>query len=326
MEKAPTVSVVMPCFNAEKYIRPAIESILNQTFGDFELITVEDGSSDRTHEIISEYAGRDRRLIPIFNDENIGLTASLNKGIDAARGEFIARMDADDISYPERFEKQVAYLRANPDVCMVATSRERIDEDGNILSRKSFEPGKEKLRERMKVTCSVPHGSIMFRRKEVIELGKYREGILYAEDYDLWLRMIEKYNIDVLPDILFKFRLTTECRSIAESRQDKYYHNLVRQFARERELHGKDSYDEHLSKRVPVETSEERRKEIYHLHRGLEYMRSDFRREARREFWLCARMRPLRLQYWLLLLTAIIPLPVLWVVRKVWRKMQRDVH
>lgn len=325
MVEVPTVSVVMPCYNAERYIRTAIESVLEQTFDDFELIMVVDSSTDGTGDIVREYAEKDSRIVPVFNEHNIGLTASLNKGIDVAQGEFVARMDADDISYPERFEKQVAYLRANPDVCMVATSRERIDEEGNIISAKSIAPGKEKLKEMMKVTCSVPHGSVMFRRKEVIQLGKYREGIHYAEDYDLWLRMIEKYNIDILPDILYEFRLTHESRSIKTSEEDKYYHDLVRQFAKERALYGSDSYQKHAAGAIPIETSEDHMEEMYHLHRGLEYMRSDFRRQARREFWRCARMRPSRLRYWLLLITTIVPMPLLGLIRKIWRGVQRDI-
>ena len=326
MKKAPVVSVVMPAYNAEQYIRLAIDSVLSQTFRDFELIIVEDDFSDKTREIIEEYAAKDHRILPIFNEKNIGLTPSLNKGLETARGEFVARMDADDISYPERFDKQAAYLRANPDVCMVATSRERIDEKGNVISSKSMEPGKDKLKERMKVTCAVPHGSVMFRRMEVIELGKYREGIRYAEDYDLWLRMIEKYNIDILPDILYKFRLTHKSRSVAESREDKYYHDLVRQFARERALYGKDSYEQHLDREVLVETSAQHQEEMYHLHRGLEYMRSDFQKNARREFWGCIKLRPMRPQYWMLLATTIVPLLVLNFVRRLWRRVERDVH
>ena len=209
---------------------------------------------------------------------------------------------------------------------MIATSRERIDENGKTISSYSMNGGKEKLREMMKVTCSVAHGSVMYRRKEVIELGKYREGILYAEDYDLWLRMMEKHNIDVLPEILYKFRLTTESRSVASSTDDKYYHNLVRRFARERELHGKDSYNDRIACDITAETSEQHRAEMYHLYRGLEYLSSDFRKEARREFWECVKLRPMRPLYWLLTATAVLPLRILNWMRWVWRKAPRDVH
>ena len=325
MEKAPTVSVIMPVYNAERYLRPAIDSVLNQMFNDFELIIIEDASNDSTREIVAEYAERDPRVIAVVNDKNLGLTPSLNKGLDLARGEFIARMDADDISHPERFEKQVSYLRSNSDVCMIATSRERIDEEGNTISSYSETDGKEGLRERMKVTCSVAHGSVMFRRKEVIELGKYRDGIPYAEDYDLWLRIMEKYNIDVLPDILYKFRLTHQSRSIADSKQDKHYHKLVRQFAKEREIHGRDSYEEHAGEVIRVKTSPRHKEEMYHLHRGLEYLASNFQTKARGEFWKCAKHRPTRALYWLLIVISIMPLVVLGLMRKIWRRIRTDV-
>jgi len=326
MASNPMISVVMPAYNARGYIALAIESVLNQTFQGFEFIIIEDPSSDDTNEIIEGYREHDPRIQHILNNPNLGLTASLNKGIDISHGEFIARMDADDISYPDRFEKQVSYLRQNPDVCLIATSFERIDEEGNVISRNSLKPGKDGLKKMMEITNSVVHGSVMFRREKVLALGKYREGIRYAEDYDLWLRIMERYDIDILPDILYKFRLTHQSRSIAEGEQDKYYYDLVKRFAEERKNTGKDSYKDITASSKSVETSYSKKNEMYHLYRGLELLSANKKKEARRDFSECLKLNPTRILYWLLFAAALAPLPILNIARWFWRKSPRDIH
>jgi glycosyltransferase involved in cell wall biosynthesis len=124
----PKVSVVMSVYNGEKYLCEAIDSILNQTFENFEFLIVNDGSTDRTLEILQSY--RDPRIKVINNERNIGLTASLNKGLKIAKGEYVARMDADDVSFPHRLEQQKAFLDRNPRVAMVGSWAEVIDESG----------------------------------------------------------------------------------------------------------------------------------------------------------------------------------------------------
>ena len=127
----PKVSIIMSVYNGEKYLQEAIESILNQSYSGFEFIIVNDGSTDYTEEILNEYT--DSRIVRINNQENIGLARSLNRAIETAHGELIARMDADDISAPDRFEKQVAYLDAELEVSVLGTYMKQIDADGNNL-------------------------------------------------------------------------------------------------------------------------------------------------------------------------------------------------
>ena len=114
------ISIIMPAYNAEKYIREAIESILNQTYTDFEFIIINDGSTDKTKEIIKSYS--DPRIVYMENEENSGIVVTLNKGLKCAQGEYIARMDSDDISLPDRFEKQIAYMDKHKDVGVLGTS------------------------------------------------------------------------------------------------------------------------------------------------------------------------------------------------------------
>ena len=130
----PKVSVVVPANNAERYISEAIESVLNQTFEDYELIIVNDGSTDRTEDIILDYQKMDPRIIYLKNEENLRICRTLNRGLEAARGDYIARMDADDWSYPARLEKQLDYMRNNPDVVLVGSFIHVADGDMNVLN------------------------------------------------------------------------------------------------------------------------------------------------------------------------------------------------
>jgi glycosyltransferase involved in cell wall biosynthesis len=327
MAKAPTVSVVMPAYNTAKYLKNAIESVLQQTFADFEFIIVDDCSTDGTGAIADEYAKGDSRVVVLHNEKNIGVTRSRNRGLDAAKGEFIAKMDADDMSYPQRFEKQVAYLRSNPNICMVSTSYERIDETGAVIGPIVLNFGKDELRKMMIAENYVCHGTVMYRREPVMRLGKYREKILISEDYDLWLRMIEKYEIAQIPDILYKFRISEGSLSSKHASEMTEYNRLVKQFARERELCGKDSYDSILENPVLAgTTSQDGITRSVHLRIGLAFLASDKKREARGEFWECIKTKPFHGWYWLLIIASLIPTAALNILRRIWRKAPREIH
>jgi glycosyltransferase involved in cell wall biosynthesis len=327
MIKTPIVSVVMPAYNTAKYIKSAIESILRQTFSAFEFIIIEDHSTDNTLDIIQEYAVKDNRIILYKNNQNLGIAPSLNRGLIIARGEYAARMDADDISYPQRLEKQVAYLKANPDVCMVATSFERIDENGDIIGPIVLNVNKYELKRKMKIENYVSHGSVMFRREEVMQLGNYREKCLHNEDYDLWLRMIEKYEIAQIPEILYKFRISEESLSSKYAVEMLGYNRLVKQFARERELHGRDSYDQlPMGHNFAKTTSEPERLASLHLQKGLAFLASDQKQNAIAEFWQCVKSKPFHCWYWFLMIASLVPTAVLNVLRRFWRKAPREIH
>ncbi len=198
------VSVIMPAYNAEKYIAAAIDSILGQTFQDFEFIILNDCSKDRTEEIILSYA--DPRIVYLKNEENLGVAATLNKGLAIARGEFIARMDADDIALPERLAKQVAFLNANTDIAVLGTNVETFNEAGTMCTGWSTaEPAQ--MRVDMLFACGLAHPSVMMRTAVIRELGGYDPAFNGLEDYELWCRVLEKYEITTLPDILLRYRI-----------------------------------------------------------------------------------------------------------------------
>ena len=204
----PPISVVMPVYNCERYVAEAVESILAQTFTDFEFLIIDDGSTDRSLAILKRYAGRDPR-IRLVSRPNTGLVGALNEGLGLARGELIARMDADDVALPERFEIQVAYLRAHPDVVCVGGQIMNIDAAGRDLYPCHEGMDHEAIQElALTGSCPLAHASVMMRRAAVLAVGGYREEFTHAEDMDLWLRLGEgEGRLANLPQILLKYRI-----------------------------------------------------------------------------------------------------------------------
>lgn len=200
----PKISVVMPAYNAEKYITEAIESILNQTCGDFELIILNDCSKDGTEEIILSYD--DERIVYIKNEENLGVARTLNKGLQMAKGEYIARMDADDISLPQRLEKQVAFLDGHPDVAVVGVGVTVFDEDGDVQTR-LFSEEPARMRVDMLFACGLAHPGVMFRREVIVGLDGYHPAYNGLEDYELWDRVMEGWDICALPGVGLRYRI-----------------------------------------------------------------------------------------------------------------------
>lgn len=200
----PKVSVLMPAYNAEKYIADAMESILNQTFQDFELIVLNDCSRDGTEGIILSYD--DPRIVYVKNPENMGVAGTLNRGLELAKGEYIARMDADDISLPDRLEKQVQYLDEHPKVAVLGTNVELFDENGVISTGwSSTDPAQMKVD--LLFSCGLAHPSVMMRRNVIQELGGYDLAFEGLEDYQLWCRVAKHYDVTTLPDLLFRYRV-----------------------------------------------------------------------------------------------------------------------
>ncbi len=204
---SPLISVCMPVYNAERYAVAAIESILGQTLGDFEFLILDDGSTDSSLEILRRYAGLDPR-IRVTSRPNRGVAASLNELVDQSRGEFLARMDADDIAVPERFARQVEYLRARPECVLVGSRVRIIDPDGDPLCEWCTEQEHEALDAhflRGERGMGICHPSVMMRRDAVLAIGKYRA--FANEDTDLWLRLSEYGRIANMPEVLLDYRV-----------------------------------------------------------------------------------------------------------------------
>lgn len=198
----PLVSVVMPVYNASSFIEESISSILQQTFSDFEFIIINDGSTDNSRNIISSYT--DSRIRIIDNEQNLGVIRSLNKGIELARGKYIARMDADDIALSNRFEKQVAFLESNPDYGLVGGYMQ-LHPSGTVVRVPTSD---EELKATMLFHNPFVHPAVMIRKSILIRHQlTYDESLFAAEDEGLWFRIAQYCKIANLPEVLVKYRV-----------------------------------------------------------------------------------------------------------------------
>jgi glycosyltransferase involved in cell wall biosynthesis len=203
---APRISVVMPAWNAARWIDEAIGSVRSQTDTSWELIVVDDGSDDSTSSIVLRHAQEDSRII-LLTGTRAGLVAALRRGVAAARAEFIARMDADDVCHPERFERQLAYLDVHPDVAVLGTAIRVIDANGEPTSSWSPPTRSEGLAQAFETNNEVAHPTVMARRSVIQGVGSYRPYFTHAEDLDLWLRVLDAgFVVENLPDALLDYR------------------------------------------------------------------------------------------------------------------------
>lgn len=237
----PRISVILPVYNNERYLDEAIESILKQTYLDFELIIItEFGSSAKSIEIIDSY--KDERIAIIKNGHRLGLARSLNLGLMLAKGEYVARMDADDVSEPRRFALQVEYLDRNQNVAVCGSYVITVDGDGKAIEWVKYPVEPLVVKWSMFLSCAIGHSSIMARKETLQSMGGYREDAKQAEDYDLWLRMLEKHNITNLPQFIHKRRRHESNTSI--SKRDE-----LKECA---SSYLKGSVDNYLDKPVPI--------------------------------------------------------------------------
>lgn len=200
----PKISVIMPVYNTEEsYLREAIESILNQTFADFEFLIINDGSTNNSQDVILSY--KDSRINYVINEKNLGLIKTLNKGFDLAKGEYIARMDSDDISLPKRFEKQVDFMDKNQNVHVVGTWYEWFPKCKVQKPPTTDKDIKECL---LVQSNSLAHPTVMLRKSVIDKLeARYDENYAYVEDYALWLSLVDKVDFANIDEILLKYRI-----------------------------------------------------------------------------------------------------------------------
>ncbi len=206
------ISVIMSNFNTpEEYLREAIESVLNQTYIDFEFIIIDDCSTDNSLEIIKTY--KDERIVVLENDENLGITKSLNRGLKIAKGEYIARMDADDICLPERFEKQVEYLKCNPEVVVCGTGVELFGDGADVHNEKivcKTIPQKDDFQINLLFGnhTNIIHPTAMFNREILVSNNiEYDERYMYAQDYRMWVSCSSVGECANVPQVLLKYRV-----------------------------------------------------------------------------------------------------------------------
>jgi glycosyltransferase involved in cell wall biosynthesis len=199
-EKSPKVSILMGVHNGEKYLSYAIESIIKQTFTDFELVVVDDASTDKTAKILDFYKNKDSRLKIIKNEKNLGLTKSLNIGLYCCKGKYVVRHDDDDVSMEGRIEEQANFLDENPKIVIAGSHFRCIDGDGRFISKVEMKPLKmEAIKLFLAIDNPFVHGGVIFRRSIVMSLGGYNDEYRTNQDIELWSRLLQNHegaNID----------------------------------------------------------------------------------------------------------------------------------
>ncbi len=208
----PMISVIMPVYNGEKYLQESINSILNQTYKYFEFIILNDGSSDKTEEIILSY--NDPRIVYVKNETNLEIVKTLNKGISLAKGKYIARMDADDISLPKRFEVQLNFLENNSSISICGSWIETFGYQKKLWKSPISH---DEIKARLLLNSSIFHPTVMIK-KAVFHQFLYEQEYKKAEDYALWVKAIDSFKFHNIPEVLLRYRIHNNQTNVIEQR------------------------------------------------------------------------------------------------------------
>jgi hypothetical protein len=215
----PAISILMAVHNGEKFLREALDSMLGQTFADFEFIIIDDGSTDGSRQILQEYQSRDAR-IRVITQANQGLPASLNRALQEARAPLVARMDADDISLPDRLQLQFTHMQQNPDTTVLGTWFVGMDEAGRPTREYELPTTSWMIEWEMCRRCVLGHPTVMARRDVLKGLGGYDNQLRYGQDYDLWLRVLRAGgSLANLPVKLLRYRESAQSASVSKKRE-----------------------------------------------------------------------------------------------------------
>ncbi len=209
----PLVSVVMPVFNGERFIAKAIESILNQTLKNFEFIIVNDASTDKSLEIISKYKKKDQRIRLIDNKRNIHMSLSLNLGINQAKSDLIARMDQDDIAFPNRLKIEHTFMKSHPKVAIVGSDIVTIDQFDQVTGKRTYQTKSDSLKKTMLRYSPFAHPTVMMRKKVFEQMGGFDPEMVPCEDTEFWFRLGSKHEFASIPNFLLKYRVAVNSLS-----------------------------------------------------------------------------------------------------------------
>ena len=227
----------MPCYNAENFISDAIQSVLSQTFGDFEFLIINDGSTDRTHELVKSF--RDERIV-IIEQKNQGVAVALNNGLKKARSPYIARFDADDICFADRLEKQYHFMISNPECVVVGSGAEYIDNSGNyIFTHFPLVTTHEEIQQLPYNLCPFIHASVMYKKDLISKFG-YNINAHSFEDHMLWLQIKHMGKMYNMPEPLINVRLNPGSLTMDERKRSKEFHQLKNKALKEGNINSED--------------------------------------------------------------------------------------
>jgi GT2 family glycosyltransferase len=316
MTPTPAISILLSVYNDALFLPQALDSLLSQTETDFEILAVDDASTDSTPRILSHYAQIDSRLLIIHNHQRQGLTVNLNLALSQAQGSLIARMDSDDICHPERLQKQLTFMAANPQVGVVGCYFEKIDANGHSLGIQNQLPQDDTSMRQWLQHGDNPlcHGAVLMRKELLERLGGYRDLFQTTQDFDLWLRMPTEVQMANIPEVLYRHRRHDAAVSKQRLLHQKQMKHWAMQLSQERQ-HDPSGQDSLM--RSPDKTSQARllsqflqqdrqkNKQIYSQlfqTKGKQALRNNQPTEALQHFALAAELNPMQLKthlYWM---------------------------
>lgn len=309
--KRPIISVLMPAYNAGKYIREAIISVLAQSCEDFELLIINDGSTDDTGRIVGLFD--DPRVI-LINKEHGGIAAALNMGLRLAQAPYIARFDADDICLPQRLEKQLNFLEDHPDYVLVGSDAEYILENGDFLfSFQCIAHSNDEVQKNLYVYCPFIHSAVMYKREDVIKTGGYNAHAHNFEDYLLWANLAKTGKLQNLREPLIKVRLNASSVTIDEKWRGERFRQLKRQATTRGSITEEEG--EELLTIIKKQDVRKVKEGAYHALCGKKFLANNYQpAKARRHVLKAISIRPFRLDNYLLYAVSYLPEPlILWL-------------
>jgi glycosyltransferase involved in cell wall biosynthesis len=221
----PKVTVLMSVYNGRDFLAEAIQSVLDQSYGDFEFLIIDDGSTEPLDPILQHY--KDKRIV-LRRQENMGLTRSLNKGLSLARGDYIARMDADDVSLRNRLELEVRELDSDMCIDLVGCFFDVVDGEGCLIETKELITDPIYRLWRLQFHNNYGHGTMMLRKTSVLKAGSYDENLSYSQDYDLWSRLSTKNNTVIVPEVMYRYRMVDDGAQASVKNYDTQLTNALR--------------------------------------------------------------------------------------------------
>ena len=219
------ISIIVSIYNSDKTLSKMIDSVLSQTYQDFELILINDGSSDNSFNIMKDYLEKDNRII-LIDKENSGLTKSLNIGLKRVNGKYISRIDADDIWKKDKLEKQIKFLETNNHYALVGTAYDEIDKEGKIMYLKQRTPlltTNDNIINNIVKFNPFFHSSVLFRKEVLGTIGFYNEEFKYTQDYEFWVRIMSKLKVANLDEVLASRRYSENMISISKEKEQRMY-------------------------------------------------------------------------------------------------------
>ncbi len=300
----PAISVLMPAFNAETYIGEAISSVLNQGFANFELVIVNDGSTDNTERVIRSF--NDPRIV-LVNQANGGIAAALNRGLAIARAGLVARFDADDICCAERLQVQYDFLSAHPDYIITGSDADFIDRDNNHVF--TYSPpwhSNEAIQALEKSICPFIHSGVLFRKEVIIQAGGYNQHAHAFEDHLLWRKIVKQGKVCNIPKVLLKVRLNPESITIDEKWHHKRFLEIKYQAIEKGSISAEEGNE---LKSILIMQGNRRVKEgAYYSLLGKKYLWNNYQpRKARTNLKKTLRIQPLDINTWVLFLLSYMP-------------------